>query len=118
MCEKARSDRLPILLIVLPNDQPESLAQSCREVAKMSADQCAQLLATGFTLNQSALIPRANHFFTSANDHVTFYMAFVSEDNKMRLVSKVAIANNSEGGKFINFLNDGLSEFVIFCEKD
>jgi len=45
-------------------------------------------------------------------------MAFVSEDNKMRLVSKVAIANNSEGGKFINFLNDGLSEFVIFCEKD
>ena len=84
----------------------------------MSADQCAQLLVTGFTLNQAMLIPRANHFFTSPNDHATFYMAFVSEDNKMRLVSKVELANNSEGGKFINFLNDGLSEFVIFCEKD
>ena len=45
-------------------------------------------------------------------------MGFINDQNRIKLVNKVSCPQNDESSNFMNFINDSLSEFVIFCEKD
>ena len=75
------------------------------------------MLVAGFNLG-TPLVPNARRFFVAPADQTTLYMGFINDQNRIKLVNKVSCVQDDTSSNFINFINDGLSEFVIFCEKD
>lgn len=115
---------MPILLVVTNNFSDGELATASAHLTKNDIT-LKGFLTAGFT-KQQGLIPEARYLFITPADSVTFYAAFATEDAKLRLVSKVSVAagknhldeQNLRDNALTNFLNDVLSQYMIFSESD